>query len=87
MQRSESQRPEACRRERNVGTKQDEAQRIPRELESPTEGATIRTADDVPGVEHVRRRLALADVLSTLSLLEEDFPRIADPAIVAEDIL
>lgn len=61
--------------------------RIPREFEPGTESATIATTDDLAGVEPVRSSLPLAEVLSTLSPLKEDFPRIPDPPSEPEDIL
>ncbi|MYB52365.1 MAG: AbrB/MazE/SpoVT family DNA-binding domain-containing protein [Acidobacteriia bacterium] len=61
--------------------------RIPREFEPGTESATIVTTDDLAGVEPVRSSLPLAEVLSTLSPLKEDFPRIPDPPSEPEDIL
>ena len=61
--------------------------RIPREFEPATEGATVATTDDLPGVEPGRSPLSLAGLLSTLSPLQENFPRIPDPHSEPEDVL
>lgn len=61
--------------------------RIPREFEPATEGASIVTTDDLPGVEPVSSPLSLAEVLSTLSPLQDDFPTIPDPPTEPENIL
>ena len=61
--------------------------RVPCELELAGEKVITSKVDDCLLLKPVRRTASLAEVLSNLAPLEEDFPKIADPPTEPEDIL
>ncbi|MDE2666457.1 MAG: AbrB/MazE/SpoVT family DNA-binding domain-containing protein [Acidobacteriota bacterium] len=65
----------------------DQAVRIPRELELNADEVRISREGDCLVVVPVQKRPKLADVLSRLRPLDEDFPNIADPATKPQDLL
>ena len=64
----------------------NQALRIPREFELAAEEVIIYREDDRLVVEPVKRTLALAEALSRLAPLDEEFPTVADPPVDPEDI-
>ena len=60
--------------------------RIPREFELAADKVLIYREDDRLVIEPVGASPSLAEVLSKLSPLEEDFADIADPATTPEDL-
>ena len=63
----------------------NQAVRIPREFELSADEVLIYREDDRLVIEPVNASPSLAEVLSKLSPLEEDFADIADPAAKPED--
>lgn len=60
---------------------------IPREFELTADEVVIYREDDRLAVEPVRRVPTLAEVLSRLTPLDDDFPTIADPLAHPEDVI
>ena len=75
------------RRARLFRNGRNQALRIPREFELAAEEVVIYREDDRLVVEPVRRAPTLAEVLSRLTPLDEDFPTIADPPAHPKDTL
>lgn len=65
----------------------NQALRIPREFEMQADEVTIHREDRRLIIEPVDRKPSLAEVLSRLAPLEEEFPNIEDPPVEPEDIL
>ena len=65
----------------------NQALRIPREFELAADEVIIYREDRRLVIEPVERRPILAEVLSRLEPLDEDFPEIDDPPTVPEDPL
>ena len=65
----------------------NQAVRIPRALELAADEVTIHREDDRLVLEPVERRPSLAEVLSRLEPLDEDFGDIHDPPTRPEDPL
>lgn len=80
-------RPQPVHRARLFRNGRNQAVRIPRELELAAEEVVIYREDDRLVVEPVRRAPTLAEVLSRLAPLDEDFPSIVDPPARPEDTL
>jgi len=87
MLAGETDEPRASRRARLFRNGRNQALRIPREFELTAEEVVIYREDDRLVVEPVRRAPTLAEVLSRLTPLDEDFPTIADPPAHPEDTL
>ena len=77
----------AIRHARLFRNGRNQAVRIPREFELAAEEVTIFREDHRLIIEPVGRLPSLAEVLSRLEPLEEDFPEIADPPSQPEDLL
>ena len=82
----ESDKPISIRQARLFRIGRSRAVRIPREFEFPEDEVIIHQEGGRLVVEPVRRAPSLAEVLSNLEPLEEDFPRIADPPFEPEDV-
>lgn len=65
----------------------NQAIRIPREFELAADEVVIYREDHRLVIEPVERRSSLAEVLSGLSSLDEDFPEINDPPVTPEEPL
>ena len=65
----------------------NQAVRIPREFELAADEVVIYQEDHRLIIEPVERRPSLAQVLSGLKPLNEDFPAIDDPTTTPEDTL
>ena len=65
----------------------NQAVRIPREFELAADEVVIYQEDHRLIIEPVERRPSLAQVLSGLKPLSEDFPAIDDPPTTPEDTL
>lgn len=79
--------PRPIRRARLFRNGRNQALRIPREFELTAEEVVIYREGDRLVVEPVLRAPTLAEVLSRLTPLDEDFPTIADPPAHPEDTL
>ena len=75
-----------ARRARLFRIGRDQAVRIPREFELNADEVSISREGDHLVVVPVQKRPSLADVLSRLRPLDEDFPNIADPATEPQDL-
>ncbi len=75
------------RRARLFRNGRNQALRIPREFELTADEVVIYRDEERLVVEPVRRAPTLAEVLSRLTPLEEDFPPLADPPAHPEDVL
>jgi antitoxin VapB len=62
-----------------------QAIRIPREFELEGTEAVIRKEGDKLIIEPVRKK-SLKELLATLPMLDEDFPKVVDPIVEPEDI-
>ena len=87
MLANEPDQSQPARRARLFRNGRNQALRIPREFELTAEEVVIYREDDRLVVEPVRRAPTLAEVLSRLTPLDENFPTIADPPTHPEDIL
>ena len=76
----------AIHRARLFRNGRNQAVRIPRELELAADEVTICREGLRLIIEPVGRAPSLAEVLSRLEPLEEDFPEIADPPSRPEDV-
>ena len=65
----------------------NQAVRIPREFEIAADEVVIYREDHRLIIEPISRNSTLADVLSTLEPLDEDFPNMDDPPTKPEDLL
>ena len=79
--------PRRARRARLFRNGRNQAVRIPREFELTADEVMIRREDDCLVVVPVQQPPSLAEVLSRLRPLDEDFPNIADPATKPQDLL
>ena len=78
--------PSFARHARLFRNGRNQAVRIPRELELAADEVMIYQEDDRLVLVPVDRSPTLAEVLSRLTPLEEDFPDIADPPVEPEEI-
>ncbi|MDE0702795.1 MAG: AbrB/MazE/SpoVT family DNA-binding domain-containing protein [Rhodospirillaceae bacterium] len=79
--------PLSARRARLFRNGRNQAVRIPREFELAADEVTIYREDGHLVVVPVERSPSLAEVLSRLAPLGEDFPDIADPPSAPEEFL
>ena len=79
--------PLSARHARLFRNGRNQAVRIPREFELTADEVMIYREDERLVVVPVQRSPSLAEVLSRLTPLEEDFPSIADPATQPENLL
>ena len=79
--------PSPARRARLFRNGRNQAVRIPREFELTADEVMISREDDRLVVVPVQQPPSLAEVLSRLRPLDEDFPNIADPATKPQDLL
>lgn len=79
--------PVSARHARLFRNGRNQAVRIPRELELEADEVMIFREDHRLILIPVDRRPSLADVLSRLTPLEEDFERIDDPPVKPEEVL
>ena len=79
--------PNPARRARLFRIGRDQAIRIPREFELNADEVLISREEDHLVVVPVQKRPALAEVLSRLNPMDEDFPNSADPATEPQDLL
>ena len=78
--------PVSARHARLFRNGRNQAVRIPREFELDADQVMIYREDDRLVVVPVDRSPALAEVLSRLKSLEEDFPDIGDPPVEPEAV-
>ena len=78
--------PNSARTARLFRNGRNQAVRIPREFELDTDQVMIYREDDRLVVVPVDRSPTLAEVLSRLAPLEEDFPDLDDPSVGPEEI-
>ena len=76
-----------ARRVRLFRIGRNQAVRIPREFELNTDEVSISREGDRLVFMPVQGRPSLAEVLSRLKPLDEDFPTIADPPTKPQDLL
>ena len=76
-----------ARRARLFRNGRNQAVRIPREFELTADEVVISREGDRLVVVAVQKPPSLAEVLSRLRPLDEDFPNIADPATKPQDLL
>ena len=79
--------PNPVRRARLFRNGRNQAVRIPREFELTADEVMISKEEDRLVVVPVERPPSLAEVLSRLTPLDEDFPNIADPPTEPQDLL
>lgn len=79
--------PIRTRRVRLFRNGRNQAVRIPREFELSADEVLISREGDRLVVVPVQKRPSLAEVLSRLKPLDEDFPNIPDPATNPQDLL
>lgn len=79
--------PIRTRRVRLFRNGRNQAVRIPREFELSADEVLISREGDRLVVVPVQKRPSLAEVLSRLKPLDEDFPNIPDPATRPQDLL
>lgn len=87
MRRHEFESTESVRRVRLFRNGRNQALRIPREFELAADEVLIHRDAGRLIVEPISRTPSLAEVLATLTPLDEDFPSIDDPPPGPEDIL
>ena len=87
MLSEEQNPPSRTRRARLFRNGRNQAVRIPREFELTADEVMISREDDRLVVVPVQQPPSLAEVLSRLEPLDEDFPNTADPATEPEDLL
>ena len=78
--------PMYARRARLFRNGRNQAVRIPREFELAADEVIVYKDDHRLILEPIKRSASLAEVLSRLSSLEEDFPHMADPPAKPEEI-
>lgn len=81
-----SGKPRSVRHARLFRNGRNQAVRIPREFEFVADEVIMHQEEGRLVVEPVRPSPSLAEVLSKLEPLEEDFPKIVDPPPEPEDI-
>ena len=81
-----SHRPVHARHARLFRNGRNQAVRIPREFELAADEVIVYKDDHRLILEPVKRSASLAEVLSRLSPLEDDFPKMADPPAKPEEI-
>ena len=86
MHMGKMQLPTSARRARLFRNGRNQAVRIPREFEFAADEVIVYRDDHRLVLEPIGRSAYLAEVLSRLSPLEEDFPNIADPPAKPEDV-
>ena len=86
MPRNEPNVPVSARHARLFRNGRNQAVRIPREFELDADQVVIYRESNRLVVVPVERSPTLAEVLSRLTPLEEDFPDIADPPVEPEEI-
>ena len=79
--------PTAMRQARLFRNGRNQAVRIPREFELTANEVVIYREDDRLIIVPVECSPSLAEVLATLSPLDEDFPDIQDPPAQPEDVI
>ena len=79
--------PRRARRARLFRNGRNQAVRIPREFELTADEVMISREDDRLVIVPVHQPPSLAEVLSRLGPLDEDFPNTADPAAKPQDLL
>ena len=79
--------PNPARRVRLFRIGRDQTIRIPREFELNADEVSISREGDRLVVVPVQERPSLADVLSRLEPMDEDFPNTADPPTEPQDLL
>ena len=79
--------PSPARRARLFRNGRNQAVRIPREFELTADEVMIRREDDCLVVVPVQQPPSLAEVLSRLRPLDEDFPNTTDPTTKPQDLL
>lgn len=79
--------PTRARRARLFRNGRNQAVRIPQELELDSDEVLISREGDRLVVVPVQHPPSLAEVLSRLKPLDEDFPNIPDPATRPQDLL
>ena len=79
--------PSPARRVRLFRNGRNQVVRIPREFELTADEVVISREDDRLVIVPVHQPPSLAEVLSRLRPLDEDFPNIADPATKPQDLL
>ena len=79
--------PRRARRARLFRNGRNQAVRIPREFELTADEVVISREDDRLVIVPVHQPPSLAEVLSRLRPLDEDFPNTADPATKPQDLL
>ena len=79
--------PRRARRARLFRNGRNQAVRIPREFELNADEVVISREDDRLVIVPVQQPPSLAEVLSRLRPLDEDFPNTADPATMPQDLL
>ena len=79
--------PSRARRARLFRSGHNQALRIPKEFELRADEVLISREGDRLVVVPVQKPSSLAEVLSHLESLDEDFPNIADPATKPQDLL
>ena len=78
--------PTSARQARLFRNGRNQAVRIPREFELATDEVTIYREDHRLVIEPVERSPSLAEILSSLAPLEEDFASADDPPAKPEEI-
>ena len=78
--------PTSERQARLFRNGRNQAVRIPREFELETDEVTIYREDRRLVIEPVERAPSLAEVLSGLEPLDEDFASVDDPPVEPEDV-
>ena len=86
MLKNETNVPVSARHARLFRNGRNQAVRIPREFELDADQVMIYRENDRLVVVPVERSPTLAEVLSRLTPLEEDFPDIDDPPVEPETI-
>ena len=79
--------PTPSRRARLFRNGRNQALRIPQEFELNADEVLISREDDRLVVVPVQKPSSLAEVLSHLESLDEDFPNTTDPATKPQDLL
>ena len=86
MPRNEPNVPVSARHARLFRNGRNQAVRIPREFELDADQVVIYRESNRLVVVPVERSPTLAEVLSQLTPLEEEFPDIADPPVQPKDV-
>ena len=86
MPTREPDKARPARRARLIRNGRNQALRIPREFELTADEVVICREEERLVVEPVMRAPTLAEVLSRLTPLDDDFPTIADPLAHPADV-